>query len=154
MIVSERYQMGNAAPATLFWQDDVDIDAFATPRPAATRNGWTVPWYPMCATMPPSSRVVQATFEAFGKVHIVRNNAGVNGVAGADNISLQDWSWVIEHQSDGRGAWREGIRAVAQGPRRGRPYRQHRLLVPAAKAFALYPSCESRGSNLRSRDRG
>jgi NAD(P)-dependent dehydrogenase (short-subunit alcohol dehydrogenase family) len=36
------------------------------------------------------------TVEAFGKVHVVCNNAGVSGASGADNISLQDWRWVID----------------------------------------------------------
>jgi NAD(P)-dependent dehydrogenase (short-subunit alcohol dehydrogenase family) len=35
-------------------------------------------------------------FEAFGKVHVVCNNAGVTGSAGTDNILLQDWQWVID----------------------------------------------------------
>jgi NAD(P)-dependent dehydrogenase (short-subunit alcohol dehydrogenase family) len=41
-------------------------------------------------------RAAQATVEAFGKVHVVCNNAGVAGAAGADSISLQDWRWVID----------------------------------------------------------
>jgi NAD(P)-dependent dehydrogenase (short-subunit alcohol dehydrogenase family) len=36
------------------------------------------------------------TVEAFGKVHVVCNNAGVSGASGADNVSLQDWRWVID----------------------------------------------------------
>jgi NAD(P)-dependent dehydrogenase (short-subunit alcohol dehydrogenase family) len=41
-------------------------------------------------------RAAHMTIEAFGKVHVVCNNAGVSGAAGADNISLQDWRWVID----------------------------------------------------------
>ena len=41
-------------------------------------------------------RAAHMTVEAFGKVHVVCNNAGVSGTAGADNISLQDWRWVID----------------------------------------------------------
>jgi NAD(P)-dependent dehydrogenase (short-subunit alcohol dehydrogenase family) len=41
-------------------------------------------------------RAAQATVDAFGKVHIVCNNAGVGGAAGADNVSLEDWRWVID----------------------------------------------------------
>jgi NAD(P)-dependent dehydrogenase (short-subunit alcohol dehydrogenase family) len=41
-------------------------------------------------------RAAQMTVEAFGKVHVVCNNAGVSGASGADNISLQDWRWVID----------------------------------------------------------
>jgi NAD(P)-dependent dehydrogenase (short-subunit alcohol dehydrogenase family) len=40
-------------------------------------------------------RAARRTVEAFGKVHVVCNNAGVTGSAGTDNISLQDWQWVI-----------------------------------------------------------
>ena len=41
-------------------------------------------------------RAAHMTVEAFGKVHVVCNNAGVSGAAGANNISLQDWRWVID----------------------------------------------------------
>ena len=41
-------------------------------------------------------RAAQLTLEAFGKVHVVCNNAGVTGASGAENISLQDWRWVID----------------------------------------------------------
>jgi hypothetical protein len=90
LIVSERYQMGNA---------------FATPRPAATRNGWTVSgtWSPMrnCAA------IERGTGQAgtFGRVNIVRNN---DGASGADNISA---GLVLcdRYQFDGRGAWRDVV---------------------------------------------
>ena len=35
------------------------------------------------------------TMERFGKVHIVCNNAGVGGAAGAWDASLEDWQWVL-----------------------------------------------------------
>jgi NAD(P)-dependent dehydrogenase (short-subunit alcohol dehydrogenase family) len=38
----------------------------------------------------------QATFEAFGKVHLLCNNAGVAGGGGADEISLSTWRWVLD----------------------------------------------------------
>jgi NAD(P)-dependent dehydrogenase (short-subunit alcohol dehydrogenase family) len=41
-------------------------------------------------------RAAQATIDAFGKVHILCNNAGVGSRSGADGISLQDWRWVID----------------------------------------------------------
>jgi NAD(P)-dependent dehydrogenase (short-subunit alcohol dehydrogenase family) len=41
-------------------------------------------------------RAAQMTLSAFGKVHVVCNNAGVSGASGAENISLQDWRWVID----------------------------------------------------------
>lgn len=41
-------------------------------------------------------RAAQAAIDAFGKVHVVCNNAGVGGRSGADAISLQDWRWVVD----------------------------------------------------------
>jgi NAD(P)-dependent dehydrogenase (short-subunit alcohol dehydrogenase family) len=41
-------------------------------------------------------RAAQATFEAFGNVHVVCNNAGVGGSGGIDNISLDTWRWVLD----------------------------------------------------------
>jgi NAD(P)-dependent dehydrogenase (short-subunit alcohol dehydrogenase family) len=38
----------------------------------------------------------QATFAAFGKVHILCNNAGVAGGGGIDTISIDAWRWVID----------------------------------------------------------
>ena len=37
-----------------------------------------------------------ATFDAFGNVHILCNNAGVAGGGGIDAISLESWRWVID----------------------------------------------------------
>ena len=34
--------------------------------------------------------------EAFGKVHVVCNNAGVAAAGGIDNISLDNWRWVLD----------------------------------------------------------
>lgn len=36
------------------------------------------------------------TFDAFGAVHILCNNAGVGGGSGVDDISLQTWRWVVD----------------------------------------------------------
>jgi NAD(P)-dependent dehydrogenase (short-subunit alcohol dehydrogenase family) len=41
-------------------------------------------------------RAAQASFEAFGKVHVVCNNAGVAAGGGIDHISLDNWRWVID----------------------------------------------------------
>lgn len=41
-------------------------------------------------------RAAQATFEAFGNVHVICNNAGVAAGGGIDNISLDNWRWVID----------------------------------------------------------
>ena len=41
-------------------------------------------------------RAAQATFDAFGHVHVVCNNAGVAAGGGIDHISLDNWRWVID----------------------------------------------------------
>jgi NAD(P)-dependent dehydrogenase (short-subunit alcohol dehydrogenase family) len=38
----------------------------------------------------------QATYDAFGHVHVVCNNAGVAGGSGSDAISVDTWRWVID----------------------------------------------------------
>jgi len=41
-------------------------------------------------------RAAAASYEAFGNVHVVCNNAGVAGGSGVDDISLNDWRWVLD----------------------------------------------------------
>jgi NAD(P)-dependent dehydrogenase (short-subunit alcohol dehydrogenase family) len=41
-------------------------------------------------------RAANASFEAFGNVHVVCNNAGVAAGGGIDNISLDNWRWVLD----------------------------------------------------------
>ena len=42
-------------------------------------------------------QAAEETFEAFGRVHVVCNNAGVaGGGGGIDNISLDAWRWVLD----------------------------------------------------------
>ena len=41
-------------------------------------------------------RAAQATFAAFGKVHVVCNNAGVAAGGGIDRISVDNWRWVVD----------------------------------------------------------
>ncbi|MGO8918064.1 MAG: SDR family NAD(P)-dependent oxidoreductase [Stellaceae bacterium] len=41
-------------------------------------------------------RAAQASYEAFGNVHVVCNNAGVAGGGGIDTISLDTWRWVLD----------------------------------------------------------
>jgi len=52
----------------------------------------------VCDVADPGSvdRAAAAAFEAFGNVHVVCNNAGVAAGGGIDNISLDDWRWVID----------------------------------------------------------
>jgi NAD(P)-dependent dehydrogenase (short-subunit alcohol dehydrogenase family) len=41
-------------------------------------------------------RAAQASFDSFGRVHVVCNNAGVAAGGGIDHISLDNWRWVID----------------------------------------------------------
>lgn len=41
-------------------------------------------------------RAAKATFDAFGNVHVVCNNAGVAAGGGVDEIALDSWRWVID----------------------------------------------------------
>jgi NAD(P)-dependent dehydrogenase (short-subunit alcohol dehydrogenase family) len=51
-----------------------------------------------CDVTDPDSveRAAEASYKAFGHVHVVCNNAGVAAGGGIDNISLDDWRWVLE----------------------------------------------------------
>jgi NAD(P)-dependent dehydrogenase (short-subunit alcohol dehydrogenase family) len=41
-------------------------------------------------------RAAESSYAAFGKVHVVCNNAGVAGGSGIDDISLETWRWVLD----------------------------------------------------------
>ena len=51
-----------------------------------------------CDVADPESveRAARATFDTFGKVHVVCNNAGVAAAGGIDTISLDNWRWVLD----------------------------------------------------------
>jgi NAD(P)-dependent dehydrogenase (short-subunit alcohol dehydrogenase family) len=52
----------------------------------------------LCDVADPDSvdRAAKTTFDAFGTVHVVCNNAGVGGGSGIDEISLPTWRWVLD----------------------------------------------------------
>jgi len=52
----------------------------------------------ICDVADPGSveRAAAASFAAFGNVHVVCNNAGVGSGSGIDDISLDDWRWVLD----------------------------------------------------------
>src|ERR1700674_1516995 len=52
----------------------------------------------ICDVADPSSveRAAKASYEAFGTVHVVCNNAGVAAGGGIENISLDNWRWVLD----------------------------------------------------------
>src|SRR5690348_8246364 len=41
-------------------------------------------------------RAAQTTLAAFGKVHVLCNNAGVAAGGGIDAVSLDNWRWVVD----------------------------------------------------------
>jgi NAD(P)-dependent dehydrogenase (short-subunit alcohol dehydrogenase family) len=41
-------------------------------------------------------RAAQTTFDRFGHVHVICNNAGVAAGGGIDHVSLDNWRWVID----------------------------------------------------------
>jgi NAD(P)-dependent dehydrogenase (short-subunit alcohol dehydrogenase family) len=51
-----------------------------------------------CDVIDPGSveRAAEASYQAFGHVHVVCNNAGVAAGGGIDDISLDDWRWVLD----------------------------------------------------------
>jgi len=51
-----------------------------------------------CDVADPESmeRAAQAAFDSFGNVHVVCNNAGVAAGGGIDNISIDNWRWVVD----------------------------------------------------------
>src|SRR6266852_7546568 len=52
----------------------------------------------ICDVADPASveRAAKASYEAFGNVHVVCNNAGVGARGGIDNVSLENWRWVLD----------------------------------------------------------
>jgi NAD(P)-dependent dehydrogenase (short-subunit alcohol dehydrogenase family) len=52
----------------------------------------------VCDVADPASvdAAAEATFSAFGKVHILCNNAGVGALGGIDHIALDNWRWVLD----------------------------------------------------------
>ena len=52
----------------------------------------------VCDVADPASvdAAAEATFSAFGKVHILCNNAGVGAPGGVDHIALDNWRWVLD----------------------------------------------------------
>ena len=51
-----------------------------------------------CDVADPASveRAAKASYDAFGNVHVVCNNAGVAAGSGIDDISLDNWRWVLD----------------------------------------------------------
>ena len=76
---------------------DIETDALYAGRPrTCTISGPNVGEV-RCDVADPVSveRAAKASYEAFGNVHVVSNNAGVGGGSGIDDVSLDTWRWVI-----------------------------------------------------------
>jgi NAD(P)-dependent dehydrogenase (short-subunit alcohol dehydrogenase family) len=76
---------------------DVETDALAAAVKSLHNVGSDVRGV-SCDVADPGSveRAAAASYAAFGRVHVVCNNAGVAGGGGIDNISLDDWRWVLD----------------------------------------------------------
>jgi NADP-dependent 3-hydroxy acid dehydrogenase YdfG len=72
-------------------------------------------------------RAAKASYQAFGNVHVVCNNAGVAAAGGIDIISLDNWRWVLDVNLMGVLHGRPHLPSAYPRPWRRRPHRQHRL---------------------------
>ena len=76
-----------------------DIEADALSEAAESLGGLRPKVRTVCCDVADPESVdnaAQATIEAFGKVHVVCNNAGVAAAGGIDAISLDNWRWVLD----------------------------------------------------------
>jgi NAD(P)-dependent dehydrogenase (short-subunit alcohol dehydrogenase family) len=76
---------------------DVEADALAAAVKSLASFGPDVRGV-ACDVADPASvaRAAEASYAAFGHVHVVCNNAGVAGGSGIDDISLDTWRWVLD----------------------------------------------------------
>ena len=76
---------------------DIESDAL-TSAVDDLRGTWPDVRGVLCDVADPVSveRAAEASYAAFGKVHVVCNNAGVAGGGGIEDISLDSWRWVLD----------------------------------------------------------
>jgi len=76
---------------------DIETDALASAVESLRDSGSNVRGV-ICDVADAASveRAANASFEAFGKIHVVCNNAGVGGGGGIEDISLDAWRWVLD----------------------------------------------------------
>jgi NAD(P)-dependent dehydrogenase (short-subunit alcohol dehydrogenase family) len=76
---------------------DIETDALAAAVKSLHNLGPDVRGV-ICDVADPTSveRAAEASSKAFGNVHVVCNNAGVAAGSGIDNISLDNWRWVLD----------------------------------------------------------
>ena len=76
---------------------DIETDVLAAAVRTLQDLGTNIRGLPCDVADPVSvEHAAEATYEAFGNVHVVCNNAGVGGGSGIDGISLDTWRWVID----------------------------------------------------------
>ena len=83
----------------------------------------------ICDVADPASvdRAAKASFDAFGNVHVVCNNAGVAAGGGIDQHLARQLALGARRQSDGRAARHPRLPAAHPRAWRRRPHRQHRI---------------------------
>jgi len=76
---------------------DIETDALAAAVESLRDHGPHVHGV-ACDVADPASveRAAEASYEAFGNVHVICNNVGVAGGSGIDDISLDTWRWVLD----------------------------------------------------------
>ena len=77
---------------------DIEVEALEAAVKGLSDLGLTNVCSTACDVADPLSieRAARVTYEAFGAVHVVCNNAGVAGGGGVDNISVETWRWVLD----------------------------------------------------------
>lgn len=76
---------------------DIETDALAAAVKSLHNFGSEVRGV-ICDVTDPASveQAAKASYDAFGNVHVVCNNAGVAAGGGIDSISLDSWKWVLD----------------------------------------------------------
>ena len=76
---------------------DIEVEPLERAADALHRAGYDVR-HVLCDVADAASvdRAANASFEAFGTVHVVCNNAGVAAGGGIDRISPESWRWVLD----------------------------------------------------------
>lgn len=77
---------------------DIEGTALTSTVNGLSKEGLTNVRSVRCDVADPTSveEAAEATYKAFGAVHVVCNNAGVAGGSGIDDISVETWRWVLD----------------------------------------------------------
>lgn len=76
---------------------DIEVDALKAAVESLRDVGPEVRGVTCDVTDPVSVEMAaKASYDAFGNIHVVCNNAGVGGGSGIDDISLENWRWVLD----------------------------------------------------------